>query len=209
MNYNFLYNLDNEVNAVKNTLDKIGFYNENRYQVFLPKNFDIKNNDTEYIKESVLREYIAEDYKKISIFLEKQLIDNDSKIESAFHKLRFRLSKTFDVYLTKYGVGGNYDPPGRIILNFRAKAKEKLLKTIIHESIHLYINDLIIEYNIPHWKKEFIVDSIFEKVLPEINILQNFSIHLPADRIKEMEIIFNNYFPDVEDVIKNIGKSII
>ena len=56
---------------------------------FLPKNFDIKNNDTEYIKESVLREYIAEDYKKISIFLEKQLIDNDSKIESAFHKLRF------------------------------------------------------------------------------------------------------------------------
>ena len=83
------------------------------------------------------------------------------------------------------------------------------MKTIIHESIHLYINDLIIEYNIPHWKKEFSVDSIFEKVLPEINILQNFSIHLPADRIKEMEIIFNNYFPDVEDVIKNIGKSII
>jgi len=205
MKFKFLYNLDYEISRIKNTLDKIGFYNQNNYKVFLPKDFDIENNNIGHIKEAVLREYTAEDYKEISIFLEKQLIDNDSKIETAFHKLKFELNRTFAIYLTKYGVGGSYNPPDGIILNFKSSAKEKLIKTIIHESIHLYINDLIIKYNIPHWEKEFIVDLIFQNILPEFNMLQNIGRYLLADRIKEMKTIFNNYFPDVENVIKNIG----
>jgi len=202
MDFKFFYGVDDEINIIKNTLGKINYYNEHSYRILLPKNFDVKNNNIEYIRKAVLDEYNGGEYKEISMFLENKVEENMAKIKSGFDKTDFIIEDTYNIYLTKYGVGGSYNPLNSIILNFKAKEKEKLFKTIIHETIHLCINKLIIKYNIPQWEKELLVDLTFDNILPEFNILQN--IKLSEERKNEIKKIFALYFPNTEDIIKNL-----
>lgn len=204
MNFNFLYSLDNEIERINNTLNRINFYNENNYKIFLPKDFNVENNNIGYIKNCVLNEYKIENYKKIEKFLQEQITNNQIKTKLAFNKTDFKLETIYNIYLTKYGVGGSYYSPNKIILNFQAKEKEKLFKTIVHETIHLCINELITKYDIIHWEKEFLVDLIFEKILPEFNVLQK--IDLSEERKNEIKEIFNSNFPNTENIIKRINK---
>ena len=203
MTSKFLFSLEIETNRIKNTLSKIDFYNKNGYKIFLPNNFDINNNNNQYIEKLVLKEYRKEDYDEVSNFLNIKIIENINKINIAFQQTDFILEEEYNIFLTKYGVGGSYNPPREIILNFQAKEKEKLLKTIIHETIHLSINDLIIKYNISHWEKELIVDLFFDNILPEFNIPQN--IKLETNRIEVIKNIFKTNFPNTENIIKKIG----
>lgn len=206
MKYNFTYNLDIEVKRIKYTVEKIEFFKENNYQIFLPRNFDIHNKDTEYIENIVSNEYNNSDYENIETILNTNINNNVDIIEKAFNITDFVLEKEYNVILTKYGVGGSYNPPNTIILNFNARNTEKeLLKTVLHETIHLCINNLIIKYNIIHWEKELIVYSLFEKILPEFNIPQY--IKLDNKRIQNIENIINLNFPNTENIIKEVLKT--
>ena len=61
------------------------------------------------------------------------------------------------IRLTNYGVGGSYNLPSLVVLNINMKM---LVKTVVHEIIHLMIQDLIDKYEIKQWEKERVVDNI-------------------------------------------------
>ena len=71
--------------------------------------------------------------------------------------------------------------------------------TIIHEIIHLSIQELIEKYEVEHWEKERIVDLIVFKIVPEIAKMQNISIDT-----KPIDEGFEKYYPDIEKVVKNL-----
>lgn len=202
MNFNFLYGIDRETERVKNTLNKLDFYKQNNYQISFPNNFDLTDNNFEYIKSCISNEYNNNDYLDISNFLNKKILENKNEIEIAFSKTDFKPDKEYIIFLTKYGVGGSYNTPNEIIINFKIKEKEKLLKTIVHETIHLCINDYIIKYNIPHWEKELLVDLFFDRILQKLNILQKINLNL--SRIDEIKKIFLLNFPNTENIIKKM-----
>ena len=54
-------------------------------------------------------------------------------------------------------MGGSYKLPNLVIYNINNK---KGFKTIVHEIIHLLIENQIQEFKIQHWEKERIVDLI-------------------------------------------------
>lgn len=75
------------------------------------------------------------------------------------------------------------------------------LRTVVHEMVHLFIDDLIKKYKIGHWQKERIVDLIFSELYPELNKIQPISIDT-----KGLDNIFYKYFPDVNKIILEVSK---
>jgi hypothetical protein len=125
-----------------------------------------------------------------------------SKINNDFSTIKDRLSKklkevfkkntleTFLVYLTSYGAGGSYNPPNVIVFNINNKGG---LKTIIHEIIHLLIEDQVQKYKIQHWEKERIVDLIMNS--KEFDFLKyNFWQRDYAGAEKYIDKLFDDYF---------------
>jgi len=47
-----------------------------------------------------------------------------------------------------------------------------LARVIFHEMIHLAIEPLIKKYNVPHWRKERVVDLLYKELLPEFSFKQ-------------------------------------
>ena len=121
-------------------------------------------------------------------FLEKYFLETNAKPENVY-----------EIKLTKYGVGGSYNLPNTIIVNFQGKFGIGVSKTIIHEIVHLSIQELIEKYKVGHWEKERVVDLILLKIVPEIAKMQNISIDT-----KLVDEAFERYYPNLEEVIKNL-----
>jgi hypothetical protein len=107
--------------------------------------------------------------------------------------------------LTKYGTGGSYSKQAgkrdTLFVNFFGRPIERILGVIAHEIIHLLIDQLVLKYKLGHWQKERIVDLVLEKTCPKINKIQE----LPADT-KKLDTAFKKFFPDIEGIIKTVGK---
>ncbi|MFC1700789.1 hypothetical protein ACFLZ0_01485, partial [Patescibacteria group bacterium] len=104
---------------------------------------------------------------------------------------------SYDLILTKYGTGGSYNLPNRIILNFNKKTPNDIIRIIIHEIIHLLIQPLIEKFEIEHWPKERIVDLMLSKIMPELTKMQKLS-----QNTEKIDKLFNKFFPDIEKIIK-------
>lgn len=78
---------------------------------------------------------------------------------------------SYEVYLTKYGVGGGYNLPNKIGLDIK-KDCGGLIKTFLHEAIHLSIKEVIVKNKTKHFDKERIVYLLMQKLFPEINRTQ-------------------------------------
>ena len=89
-----------------------------------------------------------------------------------------------------------------VILNIQRKSKAELLGTIIHEITHIGIEDLIQKYNVKQWQKERIIDLITERLFPGLHKNQDYQ----AD-VSSVETIFNNFYPDMDAIIKNVGET--
>ena len=70
----------------------------------------------------------------------------------------------------------------------------------MHEILHLTIHSLITKYNVSHWQKERIVDLLMMKIIPRLSKSQQIVID-----IGEIDKIFDDNYPHVEDAIKKIG----
>lgn len=148
---------DLEFKRVKNTLEKMDWYNSHGYKPRLPEGI-FNNSSEKEIQNQITKEFEEKNYKEAA-----------GKLESDFSTIKDKLSKktkevfntsipeTFFIYLTKYGMGGSYDLPNVVIHNISNK---KGFKTIVHEIIHLLIENQIQKFNIQHWEKERIVDLI-------------------------------------------------
>ena len=147
-----------EFERVKATLKKLDWYNEQGYKIGLPKEITKKSPDKD-IKNQIKKEYNKKAFDSYS----KELLHKFNKIKNQFGKtlkeiFGENIPSDFEMFLTRYGVGGSYFLPNKIIKNV-TNVKEGI-KTLVHEIIHLIIQKEIDKYKIEHWEKERIVDLI-------------------------------------------------
>ncbi len=198
----FNYSIEYEIQRIKNTIKKLDWFKEKGYRLSLPKNLsleDVDFLDEECIRNSILSEYSEDDYKKVIKTVNQQWLKFSPLLENYFLETNIKLEDFYEVKLTKYGVGGSYNLPNTIITNIQAHYDVGLVKTIIHEIIHLSIQKLIEKYEVEHWEKERIVDLILDKYFSEINKMQN----IPIDT-KSIDQVFEKHYPNIEEVIKNV-----
>jgi len=187
------YSKNFELRRVFDTVHKIDWYRKMGYKPLLPGGFSVESDLSELkipdIKKLINKEYKKEDYKKVAF-----AIKNKSFIKSLpekFEKIGLKYRKTYYIFLTKYGVGGSYKTPDKIILNINKKKSGFIITTIIHEIIHLSIEGFIQKNKISHWQKERLVDLIMAELFPKIAKPQK----LPKEAYKA-DKIFAKLFVD-------------
>ncbi len=205
INLTIKFSSEYEVERIKWTLGDLQWYEDNGYGPKFPKNLKISPgaNISEYqIKESVNSEYSEDDFK----IQERYLLDNWHRVideaSAELEKTSLRSVDMYTVYLTKYGVGGSYNYPHSVVVNIKSKYEKGLLRTVFHEIIHLMIHPWIIEHKVSHWQKERIVDLLTTKFVPQISRAQE----IRANIIEPVDRIFNEHYPNIELVIKNVGR---
>jgi len=193
-----IHSVEKEVERVKSTIKKLDWYKEHGYKVRLPEGLTSESSEKE-IREAVASEYDTIDYEEASGNINNQWGEIAEKI-SALMDPPISFESEYNIQLTRYGVGGSYNLPNKIILSIR-NTKDRIIKVIVHEMIHLAIQPLINKYDISQWNKERLVDLLYKKLFPEIAIEQE-----KAKEKIEVDKIFNKYYPDIEGCIKRCGK---
>ena len=153
------YSLGLEKQRVRNTLKKLSWYEKLGYAPRFPKNVNPSIDNLEKIYADLQNEYVAEDYKIYAIKINKEF----SKIEADFFKklqkaCGKKIKRNFELILTKYGVGGSYALPNKIIYNMAMRSSS--INTILHEITHLIIEPYIKKCRVQQNEKERIVDLI-------------------------------------------------
>lgn len=170
--FSYQYSVDKEAGYVKNILKKLSWYQKNGYNPILPTEIDDKNSDSEIIKvvKSELETNIKL-YQKFKKEVKIELRRIAIKLNAFIDVLNYPIPKRILVVFTRYGPGGSYNLPNKIIVRIdKNSSTKKLLQTIIHETIHLIIEKPVIQkYKISHWEKENLVNSFFEH--PKLKIL--------------------------------------
>lgn len=156
---NFIFSKESEFHRIRNTLNRIDWFEENGYD--FKKQLKLPIYDKNASDDEVMR-LIDVDWD-VSKYLEiKDLIlASKSDLDSACSKLDslFDVRKdSLNVTLSRYGSGGSYWlPTNSIFINVH---NIHPVKTVFHELVHLYVQPFIDEFNISHWKKERVVDLI-------------------------------------------------
>jgi hypothetical protein len=164
----------------------------------------LKSYSEKEIEEAVIAEYSDNVYKEN----EKFLLDNWKKasqeIDSAFSKSGLKFQEEYKIYLTKYGTGGSYNLPNTVIINVTFSFKIKIIQLIIHEMIHLAIEEDILKYEIGQAQKERIVDLFFIKNFPRRVFTQNVYMSMDTENIDQT---FDDKYPNINEVIEEISKN--
>lgn len=117
----------------------------------------ISNEIDKYGKEYQIAE------KKIRDFWEKDKI----KINIFFNRFGYPVPENIKIFLTRYGPGGYYELPDKITLRINqnfGNVKRSLEETLIHEIIHLILeNPVVKKIGLNHEEKENLIESFFEK----------------------------------------------
>jgi len=193
-----------ELQRIKNTLSKIDWFFKYGYKIHLPSKLNNKLGseikDREII-EILDLDYESSEYEKSKKFIEEQApLFLDSFIKEV-NKTDLVLLKEYQIYLTRYGVGGSYNIPNIIVLNINFRSGMALIRTIFHEIVHLAIEKDIQDKNISHWYKERIVDLLVAKFLSKISKLQE----IPIDTY-EIDDIFNKNYPNIGRILELVGE---
>lgn len=199
------YSLEFEIERVKYTIGKIDWFNKNGYKVYLPGNLSVKENQEndllsdEYIKKQILLEYQEKDYLQPFEYINKEWGKYETNFYSRLKEISLPVCEKYFVYLTRYGVGGSYHSPDKIIVNVQTKYSVGLIRTIFHEIIHLVINPLIEKNKIEHWVKERLTDLILKKLVPELSKEQ----FLPI-KTENIDKIFEENYPNIKIIVEKL-----
>lgn len=203
MPLNIKYSIKFEKQRIKKTIDKSLWYEKLGYRPRFPKNINPKADDIKIIYLAIENEYMEQDYKKVAAEIKKEY----AKIESDFFtKLQaifgIRIKRHFTIILTKYGVGGSYLLPNKIIYNFKMKSSS--IYTILHEITHLIIEPYIKKYSIQQNEKERIVDLILTS---KPIALRNYKIQKRGkEHKKSIDPLFKKYFkPPINNFFKKFA----
>ena len=148
-----------ERQRIKDTLEKLTWYDEFGYCPRFPNDINPRIDNLEKIFLALKNEYKEEDYQRSA----DEIIKKFSEIENSFFEnlqevCGKRIRRRFKIMLTKYGVGGSYSVPNKIIYNLGMKSSS--VYTILHEIVHLIIEPYIQKYQVGQNEKERIVDLI-------------------------------------------------
>ena len=133
INIDFEYGVDSEIQRVKNTLNDLEWLDENKYRYSLPifENKPDKVSEKE-IKDSVEKEYSALEFETAEKAVSSAWEGKRAKIEKIQDTIiGARKLDQIKIVFTKYGTGGSYWMPNKIIINLRANVPEFLIKTVI------------------------------------------------------------------------------
>ena len=205
--FSIKYSKEFELQRVLSTKKRLRWYFENGYKLsnmVLPKNISIEELNRK--SESEIKEYVDEEYdgeffqpheQTIKLLFSKYL----DKLSDHFLEIKIEVLPDIEINLTKYGMSGSYNVPNVVIVNISKFFNIGLVRNILHETIHLHIQNLIDKYKIGQWEKEVIVDNFFEKFFPLLVKKQNYS----KDMSKIQEI-FNKNYPNLELIMQDISK---
>ena len=205
---------EQEAAYIWRTIQDIHFFDENGYQVSLPQGAFIeslkeksRNNQLTDNDYSELKKFIKSTvYKKSDYLKGYEAVKNDlpllhkmfKHIASANYAWGFKTFESYDIVLTLYGPGGSYNPDKGSILLYttqdgRFKQYDKPINTLIHEVVHIGIEESIItEFQVSHGLKERIVDSF---------VLLHFKSQLSDYRIQQMgDTAIDTYLQTVDDL---------
>lgn len=134
------------------------WYKSHNYKPVLPANIRTEGQIVEFInnnfKENSYKneeEKLDQEYKKI----EKKFVE---KLKILFHSIPSEI----EVLLTKYGIGGSYIPPNKVIINIRAKKPR--LEILKHEILHLFLEDEVKTKGLSQEEKEKLIESFENKI---------------------------------------------
>lgn len=207
---------EEESDYVWRTIQDISFFEQHNYQVSLPQGELIDA----LIAKSKANQLRQEDYTALENLMKSKVYQKAdyqkaykkiAEQQDLIHKMANRLSrskrawhfKAFDVYqirLTLYGSGGSFDPENGVVTIFataegKFKQYDNPANTIIHEIVHIGIEDSIIQkYKAPHALKERIVDRF---------VLLNFKKYLLDYRVQNMgDVRIDQYLSKKKDLRK-------
>lgn len=202
------YSIKLEKQRLKNTVDKLPWYKKFGYAPRFPQSINPDVDNLEKMYAALETEYNERDYKQHAIKLSAEY----SKIEDDFfEKLKQicgkKIKRKFRLILTKYGVGGSYSLPNKIIYNVGMKSSS--INTILHEITHLIIEPYVKKYQIQQNEKERIVDLILTSKPIALN---DYQMQKRGEEYKKsIDPIFkkyfkspiNNFFKKYQDYKKN------
>ena len=162
------------------------------------------------IIDSIENEYL-DNSNKIYKRVEQEILSGwdivSEKIEKVSNKMGVIFPDELEIQLTCYGMGGSYHLPNKIIL---LAIKFNLIATIVHETIHLVIEDSIQKYNIGQAQKERMVDLFMSKYFGDMfpdRVTPEFSQQVYQKiEYSKIDEIFDKYEPDMEVVIREVSK---
>ncbi len=194
-----------EVTRIRNVIEKLDWYKEQGYveNSFLPHGIrreKIRDLTEERIGEIVSEEYDEDLYKEVAARIWAEWEKFSENGLQNLSESGLELQSEYRIRLTKYGPSGSYNYPDLVVLRISEAGPERTLKVIIHEIIHLAIQPYIEKHSVPHWKKERLVDLIFQKILPKLTTKQNIK-----EKVDDVDESFDHYFPDIEKIAKVIG----
>lgn len=205
MKLNILYSKDLEIDRVASTIKRIDWYKAKGYTVQLPDGLNISDSSVvsrEDIETAISKEYDEQNYIGSKKYIEDHWGDIGNELLKNIKNTSLTVTEHYDIYLTRYGVGGSYHLPNKIIINIRRMFEYGLLKTIAHESVHLAIQPLVEKYNVTHWDKERVVDLLLERFVPKVNSFQKIPIET-----KRIDETFKKEYPNIDLILKSLGVS--
>lgn len=195
---NTSFSLEDEIQRVKYSLDELDWFKSKGYQVNLPQ--DVEDHGPELATE---RDFDVSLYEQKAKDINEQWVKMSGHFFEKMKSFNLLTQEDYDLYLTRYGVGGSYRLPNTIIVNFNYPMYtkiESIMMVLFHEIIHLTIERWVQEYNIPHWTKERLVDLTYNKIFDEKTKLQR-----DPQNPEKVEQVFNSYFPDMKRVIVELS----
>lgn len=205
MKLNILYSEDFEVKRIIGTLKRIDWYKANGYTVQLPASLvaiDYSLLTEGDIKSAVSKEYSEQNYIESKKYIEDHWNNVGEELLKNIKNTSLVTQECYDIHLTRYGVGGSYHLPNKIIINIQRMFEYGLLKTIAHESVHLSIQSLVEKYNVRHWVKERVVDLLLEQFAPKVNSFQKIPIET-----KDIDETFKKEYPNIDLILRSLGAS--
>ncbi len=185
MKLKFEYTVDSEINRVKSTLEKKGFFKKIEYRLGFPRGFNLDSTNFTNLENQIKNEFALDKIDVIKKDIADKWAINNKLINDFIDSTPYDKPETLDIFLTQYGVGGSYNPPNRIIINVYF-ATENKFQTVVHELVHLLIEKPVIQkFKIEHEPKEALVDYILinnkyiKKILPDYKAQQRFIDKLP------------------------------
>lgn len=165
MKIKIIHDANSEIKDVERILRAKDFWQEHGYNPSLPVGVKIGDEFNEKIAELIKKEFInfKNDYLETETKILKDWKDKGPKVISALNSsdlANYPIPEKIIVMLTRYGPGGSYWLPNRVVVKIY-NDKRDILETIVHEIAHLIIEKpLINKYQIPHRDKEALVDYL-------------------------------------------------
>jgi hypothetical protein len=156
---NFIYDVESESNRVNDAFKRKEHFLKYNYKVRLPEGFSLEGDNLGNLKSQIEKEINSPLVNDVKSDITGNWAKYQSEIINLLDSIGGQIPNEINVVLTKYGVGGSYWPPQKILINVNYK---KYFENFLQELIHCCIEESIIEkYHLDHQQKEGVVDWIF------------------------------------------------